>query len=236
MLRKYLKTRCLEKYPLLFRRTCISEYFKYRSTRRIYLCEEKHNSIKTFFGLSANGFGCSDTKISGYHGATCLCTHARNRTPDSPEKKRNSPVGEGHTLEELVQGCLDAQLLRALVVERVGDEPLDGETRLGDDREPSSGFLVRHWYSQFVLIVLSLSLEVGHHEVAGVYGLPGVPAAACPITAPGVVETALTRRTRHRRRFPVHQLGLHSATLFRKSTIIAVLQYVNIFLISFKGD
>lgn len=129
----------------------------------------------------------------------------------SPEKRRNSPVGEGHALEELVQGGFDAQLLRVPVI-RASDESLEGEARQCSDRQPGAGLLVGHRHSELVLIVLCLGLEVRHHEVAGVYRFARIPTAAFPLTA---MKTALAWRARHHhRRFSVYQLGLHPASLF----------------------
>jgi len=143
----------------------------------------------------------------------------------SPEKRRNSPVGEGHALEEFIQGRLDAQLLRgAPVVERTHESVVE-ETRRGGDREPGGLLLlVRHRHGEIVLVVLRLGLEVRHHEVARVYRLPRIPSA---VLLPVVIVTgAVKTLARHRRWFSVYQFRLHLGTdSLQTPTILSIYEF-----------
>ena len=123
-----------------------------------------------------------------------------------PREKRNSPVCKGHALEQLVQRSLNAELLRSFVVRRTAGEFLLQKSCRSDNRDPGS-FLVGNWDSEFILVVLGLRFEVGHHKVARMYGLAGILAA---ILLPSRTMKTLARcRGHHCQRLSVYQFGLH---------------------------
>lgn len=127
------------------------------------------------------------------------------------EKRRNSPVGERHALEKLVQGRFDAQLLGGApdVRQTAARESVVKKAGRCDDREASGLrlLLIRHRHSEIVLIILRFGLKVRHHKVARVYRLAWVPPAILLpfVIVAGAMKTALARH----RRLSIYQFRLH---------------------------
>lgn len=132
-------------------------------------------------GLQIGQRGVSSAHSSGRGHQKCIF---QKSNPDEEQKlgkfaskwllmfrKIVSPVGDGHALEQFSERLVNEEGHLEVAFETLGGAlaasggGIDG----GDD---GARLLVGHWHRHQVLVVLRLRLEVGHHEVARVDGLP----------------------------------------------------------------